>query len=81
MGIGWTELIVVFCVVLLFFGAKRIPEVARALGKASREFKSARDSVVDEVRESVAEPKGDRKKKSETLSPEKKLPDYDKKDE
>lgn len=81
MGIGWTELIVVFCVVLLFFGAKRIPEVARALGKASREFKSARDSVVDEVRQSVAEPKDGAKKKDEKCSPEKKLPDYDKKDE
>lgn len=81
MGIGWTELIVVFCVVLLFFGAKRIPEVARALGKASREFKSARDSVVDEVRQSVAEPKDGAKKKDEQLPPEKQLPDYDKKDE
>ena len=81
MGIGWTELIVVFCVVLLFFGAKRIPEVARALGKASREFKSARDSVADEVRQSVAEPKDVAKKKDEKLSPEKQLPDYDKKDE
>lgn len=59
MGVNWTELIVIFCVILLFFGARRIPEVARALGKASREFKNARDSVVDEVRESVAEPKED----------------------
>jgi len=81
MGIGWTELIVVFCVVLLFFGAKRIPEVARALGKASREFKSARDSVVDEVRQGVAEPKDGAKKKDEKRAPEKQLPDYDKKDE
>lgn len=80
MGIGWTELIVVFCVVLLFFGAKRIPEVARALGKASREFKNARDSVVDEVRQGVAEPK-DGKKKEEKRPSEKQLPDYDKKDE
>lgn len=56
MSMGWTELIVIFCVVLLFFGSKRIPEVARALGRASREFKNARDSVVDEVKESIAEP-------------------------
>ncbi|MDR0932409.1 MAG: twin-arginine translocase TatA/TatE family subunit [Victivallales bacterium] len=55
MGIGWTELIVIFCVVLLFFGAKRIPEVARALGRASREFKNARDSVVNEVKDGFAE--------------------------
>lgn len=55
MGIGWTELLLIFCVVLLFFGSKRIPEVARALGKASREFKNARDSVVDEVKESLSD--------------------------
>jgi len=89
MGVSWTELLVVFCVVLLFFGAKRIPEVARALGKASREFKKARDSVVDEVRDSVDEPKketGEEKKTGQLdgrkqPSPEKQLPDYDKKDE
>lgn len=77
MGIGWTELIVIFCVILLFFGAKRIPEVARALGKASREFKNARDSVVDEVHKSVAEPDGKKKE----VPPEKQLPDYDKKEQ
>lgn len=47
-NIGISELLVLFFVVLLFFGAKRIPEVARALGKASREFKKARDGVMDE---------------------------------
>ena len=53
MGLSWTELLVVFGVLLLFFGAKRIPEVARALGKASREFKNARDGVVNEVRRTI----------------------------
>ena len=72
--IGWTELIVIFCVVLLFFGAKRIPEVARALGKASREFKNARDSVVDEVKEGFSE-------EEESKRNAKQLPRYDKKDE
>ena len=41
-NIGVSELLVLFFIVLLFFGAKRIPEVAKALGKASREFKKAR---------------------------------------
>lgn len=72
-SIGWTELIVIFCVVLLFFGAKRIPEVARALGRASREFKNARDSVVDEVKEGFTE--------EEAHKAAKKLPRYDKKEE
>lgn len=47
-NIGVSELLVLFFIVLLFFGAKRIPEVAKALGKASREFKKARDGVIDE---------------------------------
>ena len=55
------ELLVIFCVVLLFFGARRIPEIARALGKASREFKNARDGIVNEVKSSLeddAKPEG-----------------------
>jgi sec-independent protein translocase protein TatA len=48
-NIGWSELIVIFLLVLLFFGAKRIPEVARALGKATREFKDAKDGVISEI--------------------------------
>ena len=43
--IGWSEYLVIFLVVLLLFGAKRIPEIARSLGKASREFKNARDEI------------------------------------
>jgi sec-independent protein translocase protein TatA len=48
-NIGWSELLVIFLLVLLFFGAKRIPEVARALGKATREFKDAKDGVMEEL--------------------------------
>ena len=55
-SIGVSELLVLFFIVLLFFGAKRIPEVAKALGKASREFKKARDGVMDEF-EREEEPK------------------------
>ena len=50
--IGWTEYLVIFLVVLLLFGAKRIPEIARSLGKASREFKNARDEITAPPRES-----------------------------
>ena len=51
MGIGWSELLVIFLVVLLLFGAKRIPEIARSLGKASREFRNARDEITADPRE------------------------------
>ncbi len=47
-SIGFGELVIILCVVLLVFGAARIPEIARSLGKAVREFKSAKDGLLDE---------------------------------
>ena len=55
MSIGWSECLLIFFVVLLLFGAKRIPEVARALGKASREFKDAKDGIVNEINREPSE--------------------------
>ncbi len=51
MHIGYTEIILIILVVLLLFGAKRIPELARALGKAKKEFQKAKDEVETEVEE------------------------------
>jgi sec-independent protein translocase protein TatA len=44
-NIGWQGLIVILVIVLLVFGPKRIPEIARSLGRGMREFK---DSVTGE---------------------------------
>ena len=41
MNLGWGELIVIFAIVLLIVGAKRLPELGRSLGKAVREFQAA----------------------------------------
>lgn len=49
MGLGITEIIVIFLIVLLFFGAKRLPEVARAMGQATHEFKKAKNDIVNSV--------------------------------
>ena len=38
MNIGWGELLVILIIVLLLFGARRLPEVGRSLGEAIREF-------------------------------------------
>ncbi|MBR4465473.1 twin-arginine translocase TatA/TatE family subunit [bacterium] len=51
MHLGYTEIILIILVVLLLFGAKRIPELARALGKAKKEFQKAKDEVETEVEE------------------------------
>lgn len=55
MSIGYTELLVIFLVVILLFGAKRIPEIARALGKASNEFKKAKNEIIQEGKELTEE--------------------------
>ncbi len=46
MGIGMGQLILVFLLVLLFFGAKRLPEIARAMGKAASEFQKAKNEAL-----------------------------------
>lgn len=49
-GLGVGEMILVFLVVLLLFGAKRLPEIGTSLGKGIREFKSSVREVQSSVR-------------------------------
>ena len=55
MSLGWPEIILILIVVLMLFGANRIPEIARSLGKATREFKRARDEFADEIKNADSE--------------------------
>jgi TatA/E family protein of Tat protein translocase len=48
-GIGFQELLLIFLLVLLLFGAKRLPEVGRNLGKGIREFKKATKEISSDV--------------------------------
>lgn len=48
-GLGTWEILLIFLVVLLVFGAKRIPEIARGLGKGIREFKDATTEIKNEL--------------------------------
>ncbi len=48
-SIGPTELLIIFMVVLLVFGADRLPELAKGLGKGMREFRRAADEVKNEI--------------------------------
>ncbi len=47
-GLGPMEIVLIFLVILLVFGAKRIPEIAHGLGKGITEFKKAARDVTDE---------------------------------
>lgn len=49
MNLGGQEMMVIFVIILLLFGAKKIPELARGLGKSMGEFKKARDEFEREI--------------------------------
>ena len=50
-SLGGPELMLIFLVVIVFFGAKKIPELAKGLGKGIREFKDATKEIKDEIDE------------------------------
>jgi sec-independent protein translocase protein TatA len=52
-GLGAPELLLIFFVVLLLFGAKKLPELAQGLGKGIREFKKAMKDTEEDVKGSV----------------------------
>lgn len=66
MSLGWPEIVLILLVVLLLFGANRIPEIARSLGKATKEFKRARDEFADELKNADSEQDKQIAEKSET---------------
>lgn len=51
MSLGFTEIVLILAVVLVLFGGKRIPELAKALGRAQYEYKKARDMMQNEAEE------------------------------
>jgi sec-independent protein translocase protein TatA len=55
-GIGGPELLMIMFVILLLFGANRLPDLARGFGRAVREFKKATSGVEQEVRRAMEEP-------------------------
>lgn len=56
-NIGFTEILLLFLVALLLFGAKRLPEIGKSLGSGIREFKKATREVQREVSDELDEAK------------------------
>ena len=52
-GLGGWEVMVIVMVILIFFGANKIPEIARGMGRGIREFKDATKEIRDEVENST----------------------------
>lgn len=52
-NLGMPELILILLVILIFFGAKKIPEIAQGLGKGIREFRKASRDIQDEIEKEI----------------------------
>ncbi len=52
---GAGELFLIFLIVLILFGANRLPEIARSIGKALKEFKKAGREIKEEVEADLTE--------------------------
>ena len=54
-GVGFQEILLIGLFVLVFFGAKKIPEFMKGLGKGVREFKDAMSNVKNEIESTTKE--------------------------
>lgn len=57
--IGFPEIVVILLFIVMFFGSKKIPELAKGLGKVMREVKSASNEIKKEIRDSASVIKDD----------------------
>lgn len=69
-GLGMPEVILVLAVVLILFGAKKLPELARGMGKGIKEFKNATREIQDDLEQALDDdpPPPPRKKPSAETS-------------
>ncbi len=51
--LGGSEMVVIFVIAAVFFGAKKLPDLARGLGKGIREFKKASSEVTDGIQDAM----------------------------
>jgi sec-independent protein translocase protein TatA len=65
-GLGVQELLLILIIAMFFFGGKKLPEIAKGLGKGIREFKRASEGGVDDEDEPHEEPKKVEPKKVES---------------
>ena len=66
-ALGWQELMIILFIILLLFGAKRLPEIARSMGKASKEFRDATKGLADDVKSGL---EGDEEAATEKRAPD-----------
>jgi len=69
MGLGGWEMVIVVIAILLLFGAKKIPELAKGLGTGIKEFKKATREVTDEIQNSADDKSASPNKSAPPASP------------
>jgi sec-independent protein translocase protein TatA len=69
-SIGGGEILILLAIVLLFFGAKRIPELARSLGKGTREFRKGMSDGANKAEALVEEDHKEKDEKERSLEEE-----------
>ena len=74
-GLGTTELLIIAGIILLIFGAKRLPEIGRGLGGAIKEFRNVKKDLSLDEKEEAANEKGKEKKSLEDKLVEKVVED------
>lgn len=62
-GLSTAEIIIIFVVILLLFGGRKIPEVARGIGKGIREFKKAKEGFEETLNDAIKEDDSENKEK------------------
>lgn len=67
-GLGAGELLIIFVFALIFIGPKKLPELARGLGKGIREFQKAKDEMMDHVNNMDSDKKEISSSSTEALS-------------
>jgi sec-independent protein translocase protein TatA len=69
LEVGGMQVLLILGVILIFFGGKKLPELARGLGQGIKEFKKATREVTDEVQHAAAEPPAAPKAPSVPIAP------------
>lgn len=60
-NLGATEILLIVFAILILFGAKKIPELAKGIGKGMREFKKAVNDIQDDIQLEDKDQKSDKK--------------------
>jgi len=61
--LGWSELLIIFFIILIIFGPRKLPEVAEAMGKSIQKFKKASKDARNEITSGLTENEEDDTKK------------------